>query len=125
MLRNYVPAGISGHTGQKPLSSAHLSLVAICRLDIIHDINMDIVQYNTCLRGAGLPDNVPENDPSLGGRHLDRCLDTMEAVGGQRMRSRPLDKFHITERSEFNNKVLKRIGRLIHNENVWTISLSK
>lgn len=52
----------------------YLGLVARCRLDVVHDINVNIVQNNVDAgigRSLLIVDNVAENYPSFCGRNLE------------------------------------------------------
>lgn len=47
-------------------SKKYLSFIAVRRLDVIHDIDMDIVKYDTSFRHIrSFPEDASEDDPSL------------------------------------------------------------
>ena len=40
-----------------------LRFVAVSGFDVVHDIDMDVAEYNTSFLGTHFPDNITENDP--------------------------------------------------------------
>lgn len=48
----------------------YLGFRTICWFDIVHNINVNVAENDTALRGARLPDDVAKYDARLGGGHL-------------------------------------------------------
>lgn len=98
-----------------------LRLVAIRWLDVVHDVDVDVVEDNVArdVRGSGaIVDDVAEDDTRLRRGDLDGCLDRVERMRAKRVRRRPLDELEVTEGGEFDREVLERLGRLIDDEDV-------
>jgi hypothetical protein len=108
----------------KTTVKTHLSFIHIRGLDVIHNINMNVIQHDisTGIRAAGsIVDHVSENDTGLGRRNLDGGLDVMECVRAKRVRRGTLHKLQVTESSELDSQVLKRLTRLVDNEYICEI----
>ena len=52
--------------------AAELRLVAVCGLDVVHDIDVDVVKHNARFCKAGtFPKDISEDYAGFGGGHLD------------------------------------------------------
>lgn len=61
----------------------YLRLVTIGWFDIIHDVDVDIIQYNTRFGHArSFPKNTPEDDTSLRRRYLYNAFSTVQTEPG-------------------------------------------
>lgn len=62
--------------------AAELGLSAVRRVDIVHDIDMNVVQDDAVAISSTLcvVYNVAKDNASLGGRDFDRCFDNEERV---------------------------------------------
>lgn len=97
----------------------YLCFIAVRRFDVVHDINVDIIQNNTGFGHIGsLPKNGAKDDTGFCRRHLDqtlstcmllnvnegkdldRRLDALETVWRNRVHRWPFDDLKITEGSE-------------------------
>jgi hypothetical protein len=99
----------------------HLSFIHVCGLDVIHDVNMHIIQHNVdaCVRSSWLVVyHIAKDDTRLGRGHLDRRLDVMEGVWSERVRCGTFNKLEIAESCELDRQVLERVVGLVDNENV-------
>lgn len=79
----------------------YLSLVTVSGFDIVHNVDVNVVQDHTGLCEAGtLPENAPENDASLCRRDFDSGFDALEAMGSDGVYRGPLNKFEVSQGSE-------------------------
>ncbi|KAI3494698.1 hypothetical protein L1887_40514 [Cichorium endivia] len=105
---------------------AELRLVAVRRRNVVHNVNVDVVEHHTLgiartLRTRArrtLVDDVAKDHARLGARHLDRRLDRLVRVRRQRVVRRPLHQLQIAQRRKLDRQVLQRLGRLVHHEHI-------
>ena len=77
---------------------------------------MDIVEDDAGLRRTRLPDDVAEDDTSLGGRDLDRGLDAVEGVWAECVGAQALDELEVAQGHELDAQVLESVGCLIDDQ---------
>lgn len=70
------------------------------RFDIVHDVDMDITEYDACFRSSGLPDDITKDYTRFSRRHFDGGLDTVETHGTKSVGRRSLDQFQISKSSK-------------------------
>lgn len=100
--------------------STYLSLRAKRGLDVIHDVDVDVVENDTLLRHARtLPKNAAENHTSLRGGHLDSSLDTLEAMRSNGVRGWPLHKLQVAQGREVETQVLESVRRLVDEQDIY------
>lgn len=99
MLRN-----LSDRSARRPWFTSirtYLSLGAVRWLDVVHDIDVNVVQDDALLsHSRPLPQNTSEDDTSLCRGNLDGSLDTLKAMWGNGIDRRPLYEFQITQSRE-------------------------
>ena len=79
----------------------YLSLRTVRRLNVIHDIDMDIVQdYALLCHTRTLPQDATKDDSSLCGGYLDCGLDALETIGTDGVNRRSLNQLEVTEGGE-------------------------
>jgi hypothetical protein len=97
----------------------YLSLTTIGRLDVIHNVDVDIVQDHAALREAWtFPEDTSEDDTCLGRGDFDGGFYTLEAMRGDGVDGRTLDEFEVSQGSEIEAEVLEGVGCLVHEEYV-------
>ena len=85
----------------------YLLLGTVCWLDVVHDIDVDIVQNDALLRHSRtLPQDATKDDTCFGRGHLDRRLDALEAMRGDRVKGGSLDKLEVTQCRKVEAQVL-------------------
>ncbi len=52
-------------------------------------------------------------------KYLDISLDAVVAVRTDRVWGRALNQLQIAHRVKFHRQILKRVARLVHNQNIW------
>lgn len=68
------------------MKKKYLGFIAIGRFDIVHNINVNIVQDNTGLRHPGsFPKYTAEDDTGLGRRHLEGKSRGVHVCGMQKI----------------------------------------
>lgn len=108
--------------------ASELLLGTACRLDVVHDIDVDVVEdYAGRLGRSGrrlgvlvlrFVDDVAKDDAGLGRGDFDCCLDALEGVGAQGVARGTLDQLEVAERCEFDAQVLERLRGLVDDEDV-------
>lgn len=99
----------------------YLCLCAVCWVDVVHNINVDIVQYHhaavfVCI--VGIIDNVAKDDTGLCGRNFDRGLDGEERVRGKVVCDRSVHKLEVAQGGKLDCKVLKGFICLVDDQNI-------
>jgi hypothetical protein len=119
-LQSKTPKSGPFNTIQETHSKPYLSLIAIRRLDIIHNINMDIIQNHTTLSHIrALPQDTPKDNTRLGTRDLDGRFDTLESMRRDSVHRRPFDDLEVTQSRKVKAEVLECVGRLVDEEDVY------
>ena len=79
------------------------------RNDVVHDVDVNVIQHDTVpigLRTADIVDDVPEDDSVLCRGHLDVRLDVREVVRRHGDRLRLLDQFQVAEGRQLQSEIL-------------------
>ena len=96
-----------------------MGLCTICGLDVIHDVNVNVVQDDGLLcEVRTVPEYTAEDNSRLRRRPLDRSLDALETVRRNGKRRRPLYNFQVTKSCEVKTKVLEGAWGLIDQEDI-------
>lgn len=117
MLRNCGP-GQQGLT--RPGQQTHLSLIAVRRVDVVKNVDVDVVEDDASAVGGPGPiiKDVAKDDARLGARDLDRRLDALEAVRAEGVRDGPLGNLEVAQRRKFDRQILQRVHRLVDDEHI-------
>ena len=76
----------------------YLGLSAVRRLDVVHDINVDVVQDDALLgHSRSFPQDASKDDTSFCRRNLDSGLDTLETMRSDGIDRRPLHELQIAQ----------------------------
>lgn len=101
------------------MQATYLRLITIRRFDIVHDIDVDIVQNDTGFRHVrSFPQNATENNARFCGRYFDSGFDALEAMRGNRINRRSFHYFEISKGRKIQAKILQGVSGLIYQENV-------
>lgn len=101
----------------------HLCLRAMGGFDIIHDVDVDVVEDHALLRHVlALPKYAAKDNAGLGGGNLDRGLDALKTMRCNCVHRRSLDKFEISQCREVQTKILQRVSCLIDQQDVCLIT---
>ena len=124
VLVQVVERGVDGHLVFPLELCPHLPklrLRARCRHDVVHDVDVDVVQDDHVAvggRGPAVVHDVAKDDPILRGGHLHVGLDTAEVHGAEHHRLRPLHQLQVSEGGQLDGAVLERVRRLVDDEHV-------
>jgi hypothetical protein len=87
---------------------------AHCGLDVVHDVDVDVVEDDGLLGQVdALPEDGAKDDAGLSRRDLDRCLDALEAVRRDCVDRRALDDLEVAKRRKVEAEVLERVRCLV------------
>jgi len=76
----------------------YLSFSAVRRLNVVHDINVDVIQDDALLGHSwSLPQDASKDDTSFCRRNLNGSLDTLEAMRSDGIDRRPLHELQIAQ----------------------------
>ena len=98
-----------------------LLVVARRRHDVVHDVDVNVVEDDTVAVVGGaryVVDDVAEYDAVLGGGHLDVGLDVGEVAWSERERLRLLHELQVAEGGQLERQILQGVARLVDDEHV-------
>jgi hypothetical protein len=83
------------------------------RCDVVHDIDVDIIEHHAvlvrCTAASNVVHKVAKDDAGLGGRHLDIGLDPALSLWPNRVVLRSLAQLQVTQGCQFQADVLESI----------------
>lgn len=99
---------------------SELRLRALRRLDVVHDVDVNIVENNDIGVDSllALVQYVAENDTRVGRRNLDGCLDVDKVVRADILRWWALYNLEVAKRCKLDGEILQCLCRLVDEEHV-------
>lgn len=98
-----------------------LSLVAVSGLDVVHDVDVNVVEHD---RRADLADSLPvvndvsKDDSRFRRRDLDGCFDGVEGVRTEGVGCWTFDELEVSEGGELDREVLEGFRGLVDDEDL-------
>eukprot|EP00048_Salpingoeca_helianthica_P014963 m.224436 g.224436 ORF g.224436 m.224436 type:complete len:482 (-) comp16465_c0_seq1:1487-2932(-) len=98
-----------------------VTLRTVRRCDVVHDVNVDIVEHDDVAvgrRARHIVHNVAKDDPRLRRRHLDVGLDGAEVVGADGVCRGLFCQLEVAQRGKLQCQVLQRVRRLVDDKHI-------
>lgn len=98
-----------------------LSLVAVSGLDVVHDVDVNVVEHDrrrNLADSLSVVDDVSKDDSGLRRRDLDGRFDGVEGVRTEGVGCWTFDEFEVSEGGELDREVLEGFRGLVDDENL-------